>query len=394
MKHTLTKRLLAGGFRVYKKRAFAINCCTAAAISFGMATSYSSNNLNYAMRMPDDPSIPSAGISPDPLPASLVSMSTPKDIQVVSKRTGATKSSGQLTPDEVEDPGFWMLDVQGVLATSLMVESAHKMGGNIVTDINYDRFNIPKYRLTEGELKAFREAAAETGKPLGLILAFASKESNFRPNDSPSTSAAKGYFQHIPSTWNASLEKFAKDYGYGWARNRMYREPTYVMSLRKNAKMSAVMAVALMKDDEMRVEGKLNRQLSEVENYVTHVLGSGNATKFLSTFDRNPRIKVNRISGLGPAIRANRNIFIKNGRYKTVQETMDWFEHEMGRRIAYFTLKYDSDNPERVAKALEFAVDKGYLNTVRHEPFRDDDEYAINDDYIAGGGSYREASVR
>jgi hypothetical protein len=385
VKNSLTKKLLMGGFQVYKKRAFAINCCLAATISFTMAASYSSSNFNYAMRMPDDPNIPKSAESPAPLPHRSVDVRIPTEVQVVAERTGGVAEN--IIADTEDEPGFWMLDVHGIMAVSLMVESAHKQGGDIVMDIDYNRFNIPNYRLTDGELKAFREAAEITGKPLGQILAFASKESNFRPNDSPRTSKAKGYFQHIPSTWEASLKTFADEYGYGWARKQMYRKPGYVMSLRKDAKMSAVMAVALMKDDERIVESNIGRQLSEVDNYVTHVLGAGNASNFLAAFDRNPSVKVNRISGLGASIRANRNIFIENGRYRTVRETMAWFEHEMGRRIAYFTLKYDKENPERVAKALKFAVENGYLETRRHDPFLAENLRDLEDD------SYRAASL-
>ncbi len=356
---SLTGKFLQKGARVYKKKAFAINTCLVAAAVFISASEYSARNFDFDRQMPVDPSWDLAEPDHESLPGlpALKAMKIPQGSSMKGVSVSATPS-----PE-----GFFELDVQGVMAVSMRVSYASNSIGNIILPVDLDRFNVPRHRITSGELKAFNEASRLTGISLGHIMAFASKESNFRPRDSPSTSKAKGYFQHIPDTWTRSIYAFSDAYGYGNLKTMLRRDYWGTMELRTDPKVSAVLAGALLIDDARRIEKELGRKLSPTENYMHHLLGSSKGLTFFEALRDTPNKKVNRLPGMHASIRANRNVFTDGGRYLTVREVMNWADNEIGRRMAYFTLKYETD-PKLLHDARQWASDHGFVDVIRDRP--------------------------
>ena len=171
--------------------------------------------------------------------------------------------------------------------------------------------NVPAGNFTvkgkEEVLSMLDEVAKTTGVDANLLKTFAAIESSFNPNAGAGTSTAKGLFQFINSTWATMLDKYGKKYGLS--------PSTSVYDPRANALMGA----EFLKENQKGLKS-INRGNSPVELYLAHFLGLGGARRLFSAPEGDPaNLHVDEKS-----IRANYDVFYKNGKIRTVRDIIAW----------------------------------------------------------------------
>ena len=171
--------------------------------------------------------------------------------------------------------------------------------------------NVPAGNFTvkgkEEVLSMLDEVAKTTGVDANLLKTFAAIESSFNPRAGAGTSTAKGLFQFINDTWTGMLDKYGKKYGLS--------PSTSVYDPRANALMGA----EFLKENQKGLKS-INRGNSPVELYLAHFLGLGGARRLFSAPEGDPaNLHVDEKS-----IRANYDVFYKNGKIRTVRDIIAW----------------------------------------------------------------------
>ena len=171
--------------------------------------------------------------------------------------------------------------------------------------------NVPAGNFTvkgkEEVLSMLDEVAKTTGVDANLLKTFAAIESSFNPRAGAGTSTAKGLFQFIDDTWTGMLNKYGKKYGLS--------PSTSVYDPRANALMGA----EFLKENQKGLKS-INRGNSPVELYLAHFLGLGGARRLFSAPEGDPaNLHVDEKS-----IRANYDVFYKNGKIRTVRDIIAW----------------------------------------------------------------------
>src|SRR4051794_14522928 len=178
---------------------------------------------------------------------------------------------------------------------------------------------------------AIRQAANSTGASFDYLLATAQIESNFNPSAQASTSSAQGLYQFIDQTWLATMKEAGPKLGFGNFAANISRTAdgryevadsaarNAIMSLRSNAKVSAMMAGAYAKNNAAQLTDGLGRAPSEGELYIAHFLGSDGAAKLIGAALNQPNYKAASI--FPQAAAANRPIFFdRSGQARSALE--------------------------------------------------------------------------
>ncbi|MDR3514414.1 MAG: transglycosylase SLT domain-containing protein [Azospirillaceae bacterium] len=183
---------------------------------------------------------------------------------------------------------------------------------------------------------AIQDAANTTGVNFSYLMAKAAQESGFDTSAKSSSSSATGLYQFIDSTWLNMLQEHGAQYGLGDVADAIGRrsdgapyiaDPTVrkeVMDLRKNAKVSALMAAEYTKENQSVLEQKVGGAIGSTELYLAHFLGSSGASKFLTAMRQNPNQSASSL--LPDAAAANRTVFYNDtGGSQTLQQVYDHF---------------------------------------------------------------------
>lgn len=154
--------------------------------------------------------------------------------------------------------------------------------------------DIPTVQRPEHKVAAhIRDAAQATGVPFEFLLAQANQESRLNPNAKSARSSAMGLFQFTAGTWldmvrkhgaEHGLEKYADAVVTGSDGRLTVKDKELkkeILDLRRDPKLSALMAAEYAKDNEQVLESKLGRQVSTHDLYLAHFLGAGGALKVL-----------------------------------------------------------------------------------------------------------------
>lgn len=154
--------------------------------------------------------------------------------------------------------------------------------------------DIPTVQRPEHKVAAhIHEAAQATGVPFEFLLAQANQESRLNPNARSSRSSAMGLFQFTSGTWlemvknhgaEHGLDKYADAITKGSDGRWTIKDKDLkkeILDLRRDPKLSALMAAEYAKDNEQVLEAKLGRQVSTNDLYLAHFLGAGGALKVL-----------------------------------------------------------------------------------------------------------------
>jgi soluble lytic murein transglycosylase-like protein len=168
---------------------------------------------------------------------------------------------------------------------------------------NLAREDAGKFNIDRGVLAAIRFSSVRTGVDFSYLLELAAAESAFDPVAQAGTSSALGLYQFTHDTWLDTIKVHGEKYGLGgYASQIEYfvnragnRRPKiqddavykHVLELRKNPRVSAMMAAESVKDNLKRL-ASLDSEPGRTELYLTHFFGPDDAISFLKVMDENP----------------------------------------------------------------------------------------------------------
>ena len=205
-------------------------------------------------------------------------------------------------------------------------------------------------RIRRHLVQTIVRAAREVGTDPELLMAIADKESSFATEVQARTSSATGLFQFIEKTWLGVVHKFGAQYGLskesavivygedGWTVPSP-EEKARILELRREPRLSALLAGEMLKRDAARIAGRIGRPLSHGETYLAHFLGPSDAERFMAKVVEEPRSAAAQL--LPRPAKSNKTIFYANaGRRKvkslSVAEVHAKFETMMGARSARY----------------------------------------------------------
>jgi Transglycosylase SLT domain len=164
-------------------------------------------------------------------------------------------------------------------------------------------------------MAALKTAARTTGVGFDYLVKTAQRESNFDPNAKAGTSSATGLFQFTDATWMSMLERYGAKHGVG-VEGQSRAE---LLALRKDAKLSSVMAGELAGENAKILQKKLGRPATSAELYTAHFMGPSDAGRLIQAARAN---RTGDAAGMFPsAAKANQNVFRgKDGANLTVAQ--------------------------------------------------------------------------
>ena len=193
-----------------------------------------------------------------------------------------------------------------------------------------------------GVKQAIFEASRETGVDFAYLMEKAAVESSFRPDLKATTSSATGLYQFIDSTWLAAMKAHGAEHGLGQYADAIQRradggytvpDPATrkeILDLRKDPKISAVLAAELTKDNKTALESRLGAPVGSTELYLAHFLGASGAGKFLEAMRANPLKSARDV--MPDAAASNTAVFYdrQSGQPKTLAQVYDRFAKKFG----------------------------------------------------------------
>ncbi|MDZ4375461.1 MAG: transglycosylase SLT domain-containing protein [Phenylobacterium sp.] len=177
---------------------------------------------------------------------------------------------------------------------------------------------------------AIQRASQATGVDFGFLMKTAGRESSFNPRAKAQTSSAAGLFQFIDQTWLSTLKQHGAKHGYARYSELITRgsDGRYrvadgearraVMDLRLDPHAASLMAGELTADHAAYLKGRVGRDPTAGELYVAHFLGPQGSARLIKAAESQPGATA---ASLFPdAARANRSIFYRDGRARSVEE--------------------------------------------------------------------------
>ncbi len=202
---------------------------------------------------------------------------------------------------------------------------------------------------------AIARAADATGVDFDYLMQTAMRESSLESTAKARTSSAAGLFQFIDQTWLSTVKRNGAEHGleeYADAievdnRGRHFvADPALkqeILAERYNPTSAALMAGAMTRTAETRMEKELGREVSDGELYMSHFLGTGGAIDFIQSTEVAPGRAA---ADLFPrAASANKSIFFdEDGRAKSMREVYRNLisRHDSGTQDAAPALPGDS----------------------------------------------------
>lgn len=168
-------------------------------------------------------------------------------------------------------------------------------------------------------LEGIRAASKKTGVGFRFLLAEAQRESAFQSDARHTVTSASGLFQFTSHTWLDLMKGHGAKHGMGDLAAKIGSDgkgnPTVsdpdarkaILDLRRNGKISAIMAAEFANDNRAFLERKLAHPVSEGDLYLAHFLGPGGAATLLQAGERDPDQSA--ASLMPEAARHNRPIF-------------------------------------------------------------------------------------
>lgn len=182
-------------------------------------------------------------------------------------------------------------------------------------------------------VSGIREAADTTGVSFGYLLAQATQESGLDPHARNTKSSAAGLFQFTSGTWLDMVKRHGAKHGLDDAAEAIVKGADgrlevrdkamkkAILDLRKDPKLSSLMAAEFAKDNAKMLERRLGREATASDLYLAHFLGAAGAARVIEGMEDNPKHSARHL--LPDAARANPEVFNKArtvaGLYKSVQ---------------------------------------------------------------------------
>jgi hypothetical protein len=186
------------------------------------------------------------------------------------------------------------------------------------------------------------QALAEAGRTAGVdpyaLAALAASESGLDPAARSEHSRAQGLFQFMPKTWDTLLLRYGLECGVERTASRL------------DARAAALMAACLYRESQATLAAKLHRPIALADIKVAHVLGTGQAVRFLQQLQKTPDLAA---TACVPArvVQANHGIFynLKTGIANTLKEVFDRFKIDLHVKLDWmhknFSLDLTLDKP-------------------------------------------------
>lgn len=169
---------------------------------------------------------------------------------------------------------------------------------------NLAREDASNYNIDRGVLAAIRLSSVRTGVEFSYLMELAAAESNFNPVAQASGSSALGLYQFTHDTWLNTIKDHGEKYGLasyasqieyvvdrgGKLRPLIRNADVYqhVLDLRRNPRVSAMMAAESVKDNLKTLSAVFDHAPARTDLYLTHFLGPGSAVSFLNALNENP----------------------------------------------------------------------------------------------------------
>ncbi len=185
-----------------------------------------------------------------------------------------------------------------------------------------------------GITQMLQEASVKTGTGFDHLINTAMRESSLNSQAKASTSSASGMFQFIEQTWLGMVKQHGAEHGLGEQAAKIFQDSRgryivpdpaqrqEILALRKDTKLSALMAGELTNDNRKVLEKKLDRSVDGGELYAAHVLGASGAARLITAAEQSP--SANAANLFPSAARANHGIFYEKGRARTVAEVTEF----------------------------------------------------------------------
>jgi hypothetical protein len=179
-------------------------------------------------------------------------------------------------------------------------------------------YSFGPMRLKRDLVETILNAAFIAGVDPRLLMAIADKESSFVVAARASTSSATGLFQFIDATWLKALRDFGAEFGLAQeaaaaaaclSMSAGEETRARLLALRRDPFLSTLLAAAMLRREQERLEAKMGRAITDAEVYLVHFLGPKGAEKFLSVLADAPTSSAARL--LPAAARANKPIFFE-----------------------------------------------------------------------------------
>ena len=170
---------------------------------------------------------------------------------------------------------------------------------------NLARSDAARFGIDHGIVAAIRLSSVRTGVNFSYLMKLAATESNFKPASEAATSSATGIYQFTHDTWLNTLKKHGAKYGlvadytaniehyvtrYGKQRPIVRDTLIYqhLLDLRKNPRISAMMAAEMVRDNQQKLAYSFDREPTQADLYLTHFLGPDAAITFLQSLEKSP----------------------------------------------------------------------------------------------------------
>jgi len=197
-----------------------------------------------------------------------------------------------------------------------------------------------------------QQASRNTGISFSYLMAQAGKESDFQSNSASRASSAAGLYQFTKGTWLQLVKLHGANHGLGDLADKIHKSAhgeysvsdaaarQQILDLRRDPKLSAMMAGEYAKDNKSWLERSLGRSVSSTDLYMAHFLGPGGAAKVLKARDQNPEQSA---ADLVPqAARKNPTVFFDNNHTaQSVTAVYDKIHHAIERPMQQYAKMED-----------------------------------------------------
>jgi hypothetical protein len=178
-------------------------------------------------------------------------------------------------------------------------------------------------------LAALQRAQAVTGTDAALLFAIARRESGFNAGAYSRGSSARRLMQFTSGTWLEVVRDYGSRHGLGHYAALLASVPrgslpsdrrviSEVLRLRDNPHLASTLAAERLDGWRGALEQTLGREASGTDLYLVHLLGPAGARRFLAELARAPSQPAAVV--VGTAARANRSIFVRDGRNLSLLE--------------------------------------------------------------------------
>ena len=178
-------------------------------------------------------------------------------------------------------------------------------------------------------LAALQGAETATGADAGLLFAIARRESGLNAGAHSRGSSARGLMQFTSTTWLEVVRDYGSRHGLAHHAAVLASVPrgslpadrrlvTEVLSLRDNPHLASALAAERLEGWRGALEQMLGREANGTDLYLVHLLGPAGARRFLAELARAPNQPAGAV--VGTAAKANRSIFVRDGRSLSLME--------------------------------------------------------------------------